>query len=87
MFSFVGKISQIITVVFQPPLSDFSKTSLLVLLLLKCLDTWKSKVNQSKISEKFDMKMEIIEIIQLTLFKNPKFVICDLFYIFFFFLI
>lgn len=83
MFSFVGKISQIITVVFQPPLSDFSKTSLL-LLLLKCLDTWKSKVNQSKISEKFDMKMEIIEIIQLTLFKNPKFVICDLFYIFFF---
>lgn len=62
MFSFVGKISQIITVVFQPPLSDFSKTSLL-LLLLKCLDTWKSKVNQSKISEKFDMKMEIIEII------------------------
>lgn len=36
-------------------------------------------------SERFDMKMEIIEIIQLTLFIAPKFAVCDFFYIFIFY--
>lgn len=38
-------------------------------------------------SERFDMKMEIIEIIQLILFIAPKSAVCDFFLHFHFFIL
>lgn len=64
MFSFSGKISQAIAVDFQPPLSGFSNISFFIFETVSLLGN--QKLMNLKISENFDMKMEMMEMVQLT---------------------
>jgi len=57
-------MSQTVAIDFHLPLSDFSKTTLF--LFETALLLGNPELTNTKISEKFDVKMEMMEIFQLT---------------------